>query len=112
MVADEPLRKAFNGLDRVFRNYNPSKKQAILEVLKTAEEDIKKAADILKGCLKGHMKEKNLAKIDAVINTIGKVTFFEPMFDKGCAESDSPIYQDLFILIHAMNQYTAFHYEV
>mmetsp|Transcript_14026 Transcript_14026/g.35838 ORF Transcript_14026/g.35838 Transcript_14026/m.35838 type:complete len:203 (-) Transcript_14026:98-706(-) len=113
LEADKPLRAALNGLDRVFRNWNPSKKEAIQKVLAEVETNIAEAVAILKKHLKGHMKEKNLKKVDEVVSTIGSASFHMKMFETCCAQEEStPLYQDLFNLIHAMNQYTAFHYDV
>jgi len=104
LVADKPLREAFELMVKVFNGRSRAKEEKIREALAKVEELLKKAEEVLTNILAPHLSAKNMLKISAIFGTIANNEFLYPAFKNPVSEDD------LDKLIDAMEYYTQFHY--
>jgi len=104
LVADKPLRDAFNLLVKVFNGRQRAKKERVIEALQKVETDLKKAEKVITELLAPHMSAKNMMRLASIFSTVANVKFLETVFYNESVEDE------LEKLIDAMDYYTQFHY--
>jgi len=104
LVADKPLREAFELMVKVFNGRSRVKDEKIREALAKVEDLLKKAEEILTNLLAPHLTAKNMLRISSVFGSIANSEFLYPAFKNPSSE------EDLDKLIDAMEYYTQFHY--
>jgi len=104
LVADKPLREAFELMVKVFNGRSRVKDEKIREALAKVEEFLKKAEEILTNLLAPHLTAKNMLRISSVFGSVAHSEFLYPAFKNPSSE------EDLDKLIDAMEYYTQFHY--
>jgi len=104
LVADKPLRDAFNLLVKVFNGRQRAKKERIVEALQKVEADLKKAEKVLTELLAPHLSPENMMRMESIFSTVANVKFLEAVFYNDGVEDE------LEKLIDAMDYYTQFHY--
>jgi len=104
LIADKPLREAFELMVRVFNGRSRVKEDKILEALKKVEELLKKAEEVITNLLAPHLTSKNMLRISSAFGCIASADFLFKVFKKPELEDD------LDKLIDAMEYYTQFHY--
>jgi len=104
LVADKPLREAFELMVKVFNGRTRAKEEKIREALAKVEELLKKAEEILTNILAPYLSSKNMLRISAIFGSIANIEFLYPAFKNPSSE------EDLDKLIDAMEYYTQFHY--
>jgi len=104
LVADKPLREAFELMVKVFNGRSRVKDEKIREALAKVEDFLKKAEEILTNLLAPHLTAKNMLRISSVFGSIANSEFLYPAFKNPSSE------EDLDKLIDAMEYYTQFHY--
>jgi len=104
LVADKPLREAFELMVKVFNGRARVKDEKIREALAKVEDLLKKAEEILTNLLAPHLTAKNMLRISSVFGKIASSEFLYPVFKNPSSE------EDLDKLIDAMEYYTQFHY--
>jgi len=104
LVADKPLREAFELMVKVFNGRTRAKDEKIREALAKVEELLKKAEEILTNLLAPHLSAKNMLRISSIFGSIANGEFLYPAFKNPSSE------EDLDKLIDAMEYYTQFHY--
>lgn len=105
--ADKPLRQALNLLLKCYDHAKFArsvKQEQLKEKLIEVENFIKEAANTLKKLLSPHMKEKNVNRLDEVINIIGKADVLLKVFQ------DESISDEVSELMDAIERYTQFHF--
>jgi len=104
LVADKPLRDAFNLLVKVFNGRQKARKERVIEALQRVEIDLKKAETVITQLLAPHLGGKNMIRLTSIFQTVANVKFLETVFYNESVE------QELEKLIDAMDYYTQFHY--
>eukprot|EP01124_Arcella_intermedia_P017838 TRINITY_DN24815_c0_g1_i1.p1 TRINITY_DN24815_c0_g1~~TRINITY_DN24815_c0_g1_i1.p1 ORF type:complete len:355 (+),score=99.62 TRINITY_DN24815_c0_g1_i1:77-1141(+) len=104
LVADKPLREAFELMVRVFNGRSRVKEEKIVEALHKVEELLKKAEEVITNLLAPHLTSKNMLRISSAFGCIASADFLLTVFKKPELEDD------LDKLIDAMEYYTQFHY--
>jgi len=104
LVADKPLRDAFNLLVKVFNGRQRAKKERVIEALQRVESDLKKAEKVITDLLAPHLDPKYMMKLSSIFATVANVKFLETVFYNESVEDE------LEKLIDAMDYYTQFHY--
>jgi len=104
LVADKPLREAFELLVKVFNGRGRVKEEKIHEALIKVEELLKKAEEVITNLLAPHLTSKNMLRISSAFGCIANVEFLTVVFKNDLLE------EDLDKLIDAMEYYTQFHY--
>lgn len=104
LVADKPLREAFELLVKVFNGRKRVKPDKIEEALRKVETSMKKAEEVITNLLAPHLTPKNMLKISQAFGCIADADFLIAVFKKDDLE------EDLDKLIDAMEYYTQFHY--
>jgi len=104
LVADKPLRDAFNLLVKVFNGRQRAKKERVIEALQKVETDLKKAEKVITELLAPHLGAKNMMRLASIFATVANVKFLETVFYNESVEDE------LEKLIDAMDYYTQFHY--
>jgi len=104
LVADKPLRDAFELMVKVFNGRGRVKDEKITEALKRVEDFLKKAEEVITNLLGPHLTANNMIKIPAAFGCIANEKFLNTVFRSEDLESD------LDKLIDAMEYYTQFHY--
>jgi len=104
LVADKPLRDAFELMVKVFNGRKRVKPEKIEEALKKVEGLLKKAEEVITNLLAPHLTPKNMLKISQAFGCIADVKFLITVFKNDDLE------EDLDKLIDAMEYYTQFHY--
>lgn len=104
LVADKPLREAFELMVKVFNGRTRVRDEKIREALAKVEELLKKAEEILTNLLAPHLTARNMLRISSVFGTLANMDFLYSVFKNPTSE------EDLDKLIDAMEYYTQFHY--
>jgi len=104
LVADKPLREAFELMVKVFHGRGKVKEEKIKEALGKVEELLKKAEEVITNLLAPHLTSKNMLKISSAFGCIADANFLVMVFLSPQLEPD------LDKLIDAMEYYTQFHY--
>jgi len=104
LVADKPLRDAFNLLVKVFNGRGRAKKERVVEALQRVEADLKKAEKVITDLLQPYLSAKNMARLASIFSTVANLKFLETVFYNDSVESE------LEKLVDAMDYYTQFHY--
>jgi len=104
LVADKPLREAFELMIKIFNGRNRVKKERILEAIDKVVEHLKKAEEIVTNLLAPQLTSKNMIRISATFASIANRNFMEHVY------ADAELEPDLEKLIDAMEYYTQFHY--
>jgi len=104
LVADKPLREAFELLVKVFNGRGRVKEDKIRAALLKVEELLKKAEEVITNLLAPHLKSKNMLRISSTFACIANEDFLNNAF------KDQSLEPDLEKLIDAMEYYTQFHY--
>jgi len=104
LVADKPLREAFELMVKVFNGRKRVKPEKIEEALRKVEIGLKKAEEVITNLLAPHLTPKNMLKISQAFGCIADVDFLVRVFKNDALE------EDLDKLIDAMEYYTQFHY--
>jgi hypothetical protein len=104
LVADKPLREAFELMVKVFNGRKRVKQDKIEEALKKVESHLKKAEEVITGLLAPHLTPKNMLKISQAFGCIADVKFLITVF------KNDELEEDLDKLVDAMEYYTQFHY--
>jgi len=104
LVADKPLRDAFNLLVKVFNGRQRAKKERVIEALQKVEGYLKQAEKVITELLAPHMAGKNMMKLQMIFQTVANVKFLETVF------YNESVSDELEKLIDAMDYYTQFHY--
>jgi len=104
LVADKPLREAFELLVKVFNGRGRVKDDKISSALIKVEELLKKAEEVITNLLAPHLTSKNMLRISSTFGCIANEAFLNAVFRNESLEGD------LDKLIDAMEYYTQFHY--
>jgi len=104
LVADKPLRDAFNLLVKVFNGRQRAKKERVVEALQKVEGFLKQAEKVITDLLGPHLGGKNMMKLGSIFATVANVKFLETVF------YNDAVSEELEKLIDAMDYYTQFHY--
>eukprot|EP01123_Difflugia_compressa_P009165 TRINITY_DN294_c0_g1_i6.p1 TRINITY_DN294_c0_g1~~TRINITY_DN294_c0_g1_i6.p1 ORF type:complete len:351 (-),score=91.84 TRINITY_DN294_c0_g1_i6:294-1346(-) len=104
LVADKPLRDAFELMVKVFNGRGRVKDDKITAALTKVEELLKKAEEIITNLLAPHLTSKNMLRISSTFSIIANSEFLNSVFRNDGLEGD------LDKLIDAMEYYTQFHY--
>jgi len=104
LVADKPLREAFELMVKVFNGRGRVKEDKIKEALGKVEELLKKAEEVITNLLGPHLTSKNMLRISSAFGCIANSDFLMTVFKNDNLE------EDLDKLIDAMEYYTQFHY--
>jgi len=104
LVADKPLREAFELMVKVFNGRGRVKEDKIKEALAKVEELLKKAEEVITNLLAPHLTSKNMLRISGAFGCIANTEFLITVFQNEQLE------EDLDKLIDAMEYYTQFHY--
>jgi len=104
LVADKPLREAFELMVKVFNGRGRVKEEKIREALGKVEELLKKAEEVITNLLAPHLTAKNMLRISSAFGCIANADFLMTVFRNELLE------EDLDKLIDAMEYYTQFHY--
>jgi len=104
LVADKPLREAFELMVKVFNGRGRVKEEKIKEALGKVEELLKKAEEVITNLLAPHLTAKNMLRISSAFGCIANADFLMTVFRNDLLE------EDLDKLIDAMEYYTQFHY--
>jgi len=104
LVADKPLREAFELMVKVFNGRGRVKEDKIKEALAKVEELLKKAEEVITNLLGPHLTSKNMLRISSAFGCIANADFLMTVFKNDNLEDD------LDKLIDAMEYYTQFHY--
>jgi len=104
LVADKPLRDAFELMVKVFNGRGRVKDDKITEALKRVEDMLKKAEEVITNLLAPHLTAKNMLRISAAFGCIANDKFLNQVF------REEELENDLDKLIDAMEYYTQFHY--
>jgi len=104
LVADKPLRDAFNLLVKVFNGRGRAKKERVIEALQRVEADLKKAEKVITDLLQPYISAKNMFRLSTIFSTVANLKFLETVFYNDTVESE------LEKLVDAMDYYTQFHY--
>jgi hypothetical protein len=104
LVADKPLRDAFNLLVKVFNGRGRAKKERVIEALQRVEADLKKAEKVITELLQPYISAKNMFRLSTIFSTVANLKFLETVFYNDTVESE------LEKLVDAMDYYTQFHY--
>jgi len=104
LVADKPLREAFELLVKVFNGRKRVKPEKIEEALKKVESLLKQAEAVITNLLAPHLTPKNMLLIAQAFGVIADKDFLTDAFRRDELE------EDLDKLVDAMEYYTQFHY--
>jgi len=104
LVADKPLRDAFNLLVKVFNGRQRAKKERVVEALQKVEGFLKTAEKVITELLGSHIGGKNMMRLSSIFATVANVKFLETVF------YNESVADELEKLIDAMDYYTQFHY--
>jgi len=104
LVADKPLREAFELMVKVFNGRKRVKPEKIQEALGKVEALLKKAEEVITNLLAPNLTSKNMLKISQAFGCIADVKFLVTVF------KNEELEPDLDKLIDAMEYYTQFHY--
>jgi len=104
LVADKPLREAFELMVKVFNGRGRVNDDKITTALFKVEELLKKAEEIITNLLAPHLSSKNMLKISETFGVLTNETFLNTVFRNQALEPE------LDKLIDAMEYYTQFHY--
>jgi len=104
LVADKPLREAFELMVKIFNGRNRVKKERIVEAIEKVVELLKKAEEIVTNLLAPQLTSKNMIRISSSFASIANKDFMEHVY------ADPELEGDLEKLIDAMEYYTQFHY--
>jgi len=104
LVADKPLREAFELMVKVFNGRGRVKDDKISSALSKVEELLKKAEEVITNLLAPHLTAKNMLRISSTFGCIANASFLNAVFRNDSLEGD------LDKLIDAMEYYTQFHY--
>jgi len=104
LVADKPLRDAFELMVKVFNGRGRVRDDKVTEALSKVEGMLKKAEEVITNLLAPHLTSKNMLRISAAFGCIANEKFLNTVFRDDSLESD------LDKLIDAMEYYTQFHY--
>jgi len=104
LVADKPLRDAFNLLVKVFNGRQRAKKERVVEALQKVESFLKTAEKVITDLLGPHIGGKNMMRLASIFATVANVKFLETVF------YNESVSDELEKLIDAMDYYTQFHY--
>jgi len=104
LVADKPLREAFELMVKVFNGRGRVKDDKISSALTKVEELLKKAEEVITNLLAPHLTSKNMLRISSTFGCIANEAFLNAVFRNESLEGD------LDKLIDAMEYYTQFHY--
>jgi len=104
LVADKPLRDAFNLLVKVFNGRQRAKKERVVEALQKVEGFLKTAEKVITDLLGPHIGGKNMMRLASIFATVANVKFLETVF------YNESVSDELEKLIDAMDYYTQFHY--
>jgi len=106
LKADQPLRQALTLLSKLFAVHGRKTSEELRPHFQKVEEHLKDVGTVLTGLCQGKMKPKNVNRITDTLKAIGSVSFLEK------AWSNQEYYDDLFNLVNAMDQYTAFNWYI
>jgi len=104
LVADKPLRDAFNLLVKVFNGRQRAKKERVIEALQKVEGYLKIAEKVITELLGPHLGGKNMMRLASIFAQVANVKFLETVF------YNESVSDELEKLIDAMDYYTQFHY--
>jgi len=104
LIADKPLRDAFNLLVKVFNGRGRAKKERVVEALVRVEADLKKAEKVITELLQPYISAQNMFRLTSIFSTVANLKFLETVFYNDSVESE------LEKLVDAMDYYTQFHY--
>jgi len=104
LVADKPLREAFELMVKVFNGRGRVRDDKVTEALSKVETMLKKAEEVITNLLAPHLTSKNMLRISAAFGCIANGKFLNTVF------RDDNLEADLDKLIDAMEYYTQFHY--
>eukprot|EP01125_Pyxidicula_operculata_P005816 TRINITY_DN2030_c0_g1_i1.p2 TRINITY_DN2030_c0_g1~~TRINITY_DN2030_c0_g1_i1.p2 ORF type:complete len:346 (-),score=105.66 TRINITY_DN2030_c0_g1_i1:2005-2997(-) len=104
LVADKPLRDAFELMVKVFNGRGRVKDEKISEALKKVEQHLKKAEEVITNLLAPHLTAKNMIRISAAFGCLANEKFLNTVF------REPELEMDLDKLVDAMDYYTQFHY--
>jgi len=104
LIADKPLREAFELMVKVFNGRGRVREDKIKEALVKVETLLKKAEEVITNLLAPHLTAKNMLRISSAFGCIASVEFLMTVFKNDMLE------EDLDKLIDAMEYYTQFHY--
>jgi len=104
LIADKPLREAFNLLVKVFNGRTRARKDRVIEALQKVEVFLKQAEKVITELLAPHLGGKNMMRLQSIFAQIANVKFLETVF------YNEAVADELEKLIDAMDYYTQFHY--
>jgi len=104
LVADKPLREAFELMVKVFNGRGRVKDDKITEALKRVESHLKKAEEVITNLLAPHLTARNMLRVSAAFGCVANEKFLNTVF------RDPELEGDLDKLMDAMEYYTQFHY--
>jgi len=104
LLADKPLREAFELMIKVFNGRGRAQNEKITVALLKVEEHIKKSEEIITNLLAPHLSSKNMLKISETFSLLSNETFLNEVFRNQSIENEMEK------LIDAMEYYTQFHY--
>jgi len=104
LVADKPLRDAFELMVKVFNGRKRVKQDKIEEALRKVEASMKKAEEVITNLLAPHLTPKNMLRISSAFSCIADADFLIKAF------KNEDLEDDLDKLVDAMEYYTQFHY--
>jgi len=104
LVADKPVREAFNLLVKIFNGRQRSKKERVLEALQKVEGLLKTTEKVITELLAPHIGGTNMMRLASIFATVANAKFLETVF------YNESVSDELEKLIDAMDYYTQFHY--
>lgn len=104
LVADKPLRDAFELMAKIFNGRHRVKSDKIAEACDRVVEHFKKAEEVITNLLAPHLKAKNMIRITQTFSAIANRDFLSKVYQ------DDELEPDLENLIDAMEYYTQFHF--
>jgi len=104
LVADKPLRQAFELMVKIYNGRNRVKKEKILEAIEKVVEHLKKTEEIVTNLLAPHLQSGNMLRISQTFAAIANREFLDHVY------SDPELEGDMEKLCDAMEYYTQFHF--
>jgi len=104
LVADKPVRSAFELLARCYKNRGRAKHEVLLEALGRVEKMLSEAERIITELLQPHLSPKNMFRLASTFGYLGSQKFLEKAF------TDEELDEELEKLVDAMEYYTQFHF--
>jgi len=104
LVADKPLREAFELMVKIFNGRNRVKKEKVIEAVEKVVVHLKKTEEIVTNLLAPNLTPKNMLRISQTFAAIANKDFLEHVY------FDHELDSDMEKLADAMEYYTQFHY--